>query len=99
MRAGQREGNGCRENLKNAGEIRGLTCELQTSQTLSRAFKTFKPQNGFCVSLWRRAAELRTSRMVPLCAECLWTVAELMDTTQEQAWNQFRRPESACECK
>lgn len=29
------------------------------------------------------------SRMVPLCAECLWTVAELMDMTQDRAWNPF----------
>ena len=33
--------------------------------------------------------EQRASRMAPLCAECLWTVAELMDMTQERAWNQF----------
>lgn len=59
---------------------------MQNAQTpLNQSFKTF-PQNGFCVC--HRGSE-RLLRMVLLCAECLWTAAELMDTTQERAWNQF----------
>lgn len=66
VRAGQREGNGWRENLKNAGEIGGLMCELQISQTLSRAFKTFPTKWLLCITVAAssRAADLENGPAV-----------------------------------
>lgn len=53
-------------NLKDAGEIRGLTCELQISQTLSRAFKTFPTKWLLCVTVAAssRAADLENGPAV-----------------------------------
>lgn len=55
------------------------------------AFKTFPTKWLLCVSAAASsgAVEQRASRMVLLCAACLRSVAELMDMTQERAWNQF----------
>lgn len=81
------------------GSVRGRIWEKQASvkvntrnakkhRTRDQLLRHF-PQNGCCVLVRRRAVEQQASRMVLLCAACLRSVAELMDMTQERAWNQF----------